>query len=127
MIRVVHSGSPHPDPVFYPSRIQDSGFKKAPDPGSGSATLLVRYGTYGNIPNDCEPHLVQTNYRYWISAIRHVYVFHMLTKEECLLEVDRGGEAVLVLSAALPRRVHEHGVTQADLRQLFNALQCCHS
>jgi len=25
--------------IFYPSRITDPGFKKAPDPGSGSATL----------------------------------------------------------------------------------------
>jgi hypothetical protein len=33
-----------PDLDFYPSRIQ--GFKKAPDPGSGSATLLstIVYG-----------------------------------------------------------------------------------
>ncbi len=35
-----------PDPgsrmlTFYPSRIPDTGVKKAPDPGSGSATLLV--------------------------------------------------------------------------------------
>ncbi len=27
-------------PTFYPSRIPDPGVKKAPDPGSGSATLL---------------------------------------------------------------------------------------
>jgi hypothetical protein len=26
--------------IFFPSRIPDSGVKKAPDPGSGSATLL---------------------------------------------------------------------------------------
>ncbi len=30
---------PDPDPDFYPSRIPDPGVKKAPDPGSGSATL----------------------------------------------------------------------------------------
>ncbi len=29
-----------PVPSFYPSRIPDPGVKKAPDPGSGSATLL---------------------------------------------------------------------------------------
>jgi hypothetical protein len=28
--------------TFYPSRILDPGVKKAPDPGSGSATLLVK-------------------------------------------------------------------------------------
>ncbi len=34
--------------TFYPSRIPDpaSGVKKAPDPGSGSATLIVLNGTY---------------------------------------------------------------------------------
>jgi hypothetical protein len=31
---------PDPDADFYPSRIPDPGVKKAPDPGSGSATLL---------------------------------------------------------------------------------------
>ncbi len=45
---------PDPDPDFYSSRIQDPGVKKAPDPGSGSATLFdsyfkslttVKYGT----------------------------------------------------------------------------------
>jgi hypothetical protein len=32
-----------PDPYadFYPSRIPDPGVKQAPDPGSGSATLLL--------------------------------------------------------------------------------------
>jgi hypothetical protein len=30
---------PDPDLTFYPSRIPDPGVKKAPDPGSGSATL----------------------------------------------------------------------------------------
>ncbi len=30
---------PDPDLFFYPSRIPDPGVKKAPDPGSGSATL----------------------------------------------------------------------------------------
>jgi hypothetical protein len=34
MIRVVHPGLSR-----YPSRIPDLGVKKAPDPGSGSATL----------------------------------------------------------------------------------------
>jgi hypothetical protein len=29
------------DPNFYPSRIPDPGVKKPPDPGSGSATLIV--------------------------------------------------------------------------------------
>ncbi len=32
---------PDPDADFYPSRIPDPGVKKAPDPGSGSATLSV--------------------------------------------------------------------------------------
>jgi hypothetical protein len=31
---------PDPDADFYPSRIPDPGVKKAPDPGSGSATLV---------------------------------------------------------------------------------------
>jgi hypothetical protein len=30
---------PDPDADFYPSRIPDPGVKKAPDPGSGSASL----------------------------------------------------------------------------------------
>jgi hypothetical protein len=32
----------YPNFDFYPSRIPDSGVKKLPDPGSGSATLMVR-------------------------------------------------------------------------------------
>jgi len=39
MIRVVHPGSRIRMLTFYPSRIPDPGVKKAPDPGSGSATL----------------------------------------------------------------------------------------
>ncbi len=41
MIRVVHPGFwiPDPDADFLPSRIPDPGVKKAPNPGSGSATL----------------------------------------------------------------------------------------
>ncbi len=39
MIRVVHSGFRIRILTFYPSRIPDRGVKKAPDPGSGSATL----------------------------------------------------------------------------------------
>jgi hypothetical protein len=36
---------PDPDPdFFYPSRIQDPGVKKAPDLGSGSATLVCQVG-----------------------------------------------------------------------------------
>jgi hypothetical protein len=31
---------PDPDADFLPSRIPDPGVKKAPDPGSGSATLI---------------------------------------------------------------------------------------
>ncbi len=31
-----------PDPDFYPSRTPDRWFKKAPEPGSGSATLTER-------------------------------------------------------------------------------------
>jgi hypothetical protein len=43
------SGMFIPNPDFYPSRIPDlgsriQGLKKAPDPGSGSATLLTRDG-----------------------------------------------------------------------------------
>jgi hypothetical protein len=49
-IRDVLSRIPDPDPTFAPSRIQgvkkhripDPGGKKAPDPGSGSATLQYR-------------------------------------------------------------------------------------
>jgi hypothetical protein len=33
---------PDPDADFYPSRIPDPGVKKAPDPGSGFATLVHR-------------------------------------------------------------------------------------
>jgi hypothetical protein len=49
MNRVVHHGTgynPDPDPIlilvliFYPSRIPHPRVKKAPDPGSGSATLI---------------------------------------------------------------------------------------
>ncbi len=40
MIRVVHPGSGFRILIFYSSRIPDLGVKKAPDPGSGSATLL---------------------------------------------------------------------------------------
>jgi hypothetical protein len=39
MILVVHSGSRIR--TFYPYRIPDPGVKKAPDPGSGSATLAI--------------------------------------------------------------------------------------
>jgi hypothetical protein len=39
MIWVVHHGSGSRILTFYPSRIPDPGVKKAPDPGSGSATL----------------------------------------------------------------------------------------
>ncbi len=52
VIRVVHpgSGSWIWSLIFYPSRFPDPGFKKAPDPGSGSATLdltpYLVYGTY---------------------------------------------------------------------------------
>jgi hypothetical protein len=34
---------PDPDPTIAPSRIPDPGGKKAPDPGSGSATLQFSY------------------------------------------------------------------------------------
>jgi hypothetical protein len=40
MIRVVHPGSQIRMLTFYPSRFPDPGVKKAPDPGSGSATLI---------------------------------------------------------------------------------------
>jgi hypothetical protein len=42
MIQVVHPGSGSRILIltFDPSRIPDPGVKKAPDPGSGSATLL---------------------------------------------------------------------------------------
>jgi hypothetical protein len=45
MIRVVHPGSQIRMLTFYPSRIPDPGVKKAPDPGSGSATLPVTLET----------------------------------------------------------------------------------
>ncbi len=40
--------------TFYPSRIPDPGVKKAPDPGSGSATLVngLTTGLSGQIPTD---------------------------------------------------------------------------
>jgi hypothetical protein len=41
MVRVVHPGSRIRMLTFYPSRIPDPGVKKAPDPGSGSATLIL--------------------------------------------------------------------------------------
>jgi hypothetical protein len=41
MIQVVYPGSGSRIRIFYPSRIPDPGVKKAPDPGSGSATLKV--------------------------------------------------------------------------------------
>ncbi len=40
-IRHVHAGSRILNLDFFPSRIPDLGVKKAPDPGSGSATLVV--------------------------------------------------------------------------------------
>jgi hypothetical protein len=40
MIRVVHPGSRIRMLTFYPSRIPYPGAEKAPDPGSGSATLM---------------------------------------------------------------------------------------
>jgi hypothetical protein len=42
-------GIPVPDPVFYPSRIPDPGVKKAPDSGSGSATLVRTYGNKDSV------------------------------------------------------------------------------
>ncbi len=43
----ISSGLLIPDPdFFYPSRIPDPGHKRAPDPGSGSATLADRNFTY---------------------------------------------------------------------------------
>ncbi len=41
MIRIVHPGSRIQMLTFYPSWIPDPGVKKAPDPGSESATLNV--------------------------------------------------------------------------------------
>jgi hypothetical protein len=43
MIRDVHPGSGIRILIFYSFRITDSGVKKAPDPGSGSATLVVDF------------------------------------------------------------------------------------
>jgi hypothetical protein len=40
---------PDPDVFFYPSRIPDRGVKKAPDPRSGSAALLLSQGGMGSI------------------------------------------------------------------------------
>jgi hypothetical protein len=40
MIRDVHPGSRNRILIFYPSRIQDPGVKKAPHTGSRSATLF---------------------------------------------------------------------------------------
>ncbi len=34
--------------IFYPSRIPDPGVKKAPDPGSDSATLLLKSTPFHN-------------------------------------------------------------------------------
>jgi hypothetical protein len=45
MIRVFHPGFRIRALTFYPSRIPDPGVKKAPDPGSGSATLPVTLET----------------------------------------------------------------------------------
>ncbi len=46
MIRVVHPGSRIRMLTFYPSRIPDPGVKKAPDPGSISATLATKKFNY---------------------------------------------------------------------------------
>jgi hypothetical protein len=46
IIRVVHPGSRIRMLTFYPSRIPDPGDKKAPDPGSGSATLHMMKISY---------------------------------------------------------------------------------
>jgi hypothetical protein len=48
MIRDVHPGSG--SLIFYPSRIQDAGVKKAPDPRYGSATLDVKIGSRIPVP-----------------------------------------------------------------------------
>ena len=53
MIRIVHPGSRIQMLTFYPSWIPDPGVKKAPDPGSGSATLNV---TKKNQFSDPPPH-----------------------------------------------------------------------
>jgi hypothetical protein len=49
MIWVVYSGSRIRILTFYPSRILDQGVKKAPDPGSGSATLVLELFTLQRI------------------------------------------------------------------------------
>ncbi len=55
MIRDVHPGSRIRNLIFYPSRGPDPGVKKAPDPGSRSATLLsVNY--VGNEVQSVTPH-----------------------------------------------------------------------
>jgi hypothetical protein len=41
MIRDVHSGSVSSILIFYPSQIPEPGVKRAPDPGSGYATLVL--------------------------------------------------------------------------------------
>ncbi len=60
MIRVVHPGLRVL--IFYPSRIPDPGVKKAADPGSGSATLVLKFrGTA--IKGCCRPHSFYSWYK----------------------------------------------------------------
>jgi hypothetical protein len=42
---------PDPDPIFFPFRIPDPGVKKAPDPGSGSPTLINIFTTWNRSKN----------------------------------------------------------------------------
>jgi hypothetical protein len=47
----------NPDPDFYPPRVPDPGAKKAPDPGSGSATLTKGIGSKPKaVINDTVPY-----------------------------------------------------------------------
>ncbi len=59
MIRVVHPGSGSRIRILIFLPIPDPGIKKAPDPGSGSATLslclVFRQNVYGFLDSEAEP------------------------------------------------------------------------
>ncbi len=58
---------PDPGTEFFPSRIQDPGVKKAPDPGSGSATLV-----FGSKMDDLEVIWSPARQRSTVEQSRHV-------------------------------------------------------
>ncbi len=55
-----------PDPDFYPSRIPDPGVNKAPDPGSGSATLVNILDMFVDVQHLSSPKIIILQGVLWI-------------------------------------------------------------